>query len=89
MANQVFDTAVNSGTGTAAKLLQEAAGVTVDRQVGPNTLAAANNAIPKVIYEKFIGLRKQFYENIIAANPSQKKFQASWFSRLWPYQEIT
>jgi lysozyme family protein len=72
LANQVFDTAVNSGTGTAAKLLQEAAGVTVDRQIGPQTLAAANNAVPKAIYDKFIGLRKQFYENIIAANPSQK-----------------
>lgn len=88
LANQVFDTAVNSGTGTAAKFLQEAVGVTVDRQIGPQTLTAANKGNPKEIYEHFIRLRRQLYENIIAANPAQKKFQASWFSRLGTYEGI-
>jgi lysozyme family protein len=38
LANQVFDTAVNCGTGSAARFLQEAAGVTVDGQVGQKAL---------------------------------------------------
>jgi lysozyme family protein len=85
IANQVFDTSVNCGVGRGAEFLQQAAGVTVDRQVGPNTLAAVNGADPQVLYNKFIALRKQFYVNLIAAQPSQAQFQRSWFSRLWPY----
>jgi lysozyme family protein len=37
----VFDTAVNMGVGTAARMLQMAAGVTVDGEIGPATIAAA------------------------------------------------
>ena len=85
IADQVFDTSVNSGTGRGAQFLQQAAGVTVDRMVGPNTLAAVNAADPQTLYNAFIDLRRQFYENIIANNPSQAQFRASWFSRLWPY----
>lgn len=84
IANQVFDTAVNCGTGTA-KFLQQAAGVTVDRVIGPGTLQAVNSADAQMLYDKFIALRKQYYLNIVAGNPSQKVFENSWFSRLWPY----
>jgi lysozyme family protein len=88
LANQVFDTAVNCGTGTAAKFLQEAAKVVVDRQIGPHTIAAVNTADPQAIYNDFIGFRKDYYLAIIAKNPTQKKFQASWFSRLWDYKPV-
>ncbi|HSG62644.1 MAG TPA: putative peptidoglycan-binding domain-containing protein, partial [Pseudomonadales bacterium] len=42
----VFDAAVNSGTGRAAKWLQEAVGAVADGAIGPNTLAkvAAHDA---------------------------------------------
>jgi lysozyme family protein len=88
LANQVFDTAVNCGTGSAAKFLQQAAGVKVDLQVGPVTLAAVNSADAKTVYSKFIGFRKQYYEHIIANNPSQQQFRASWFSRLPDYKNM-
>lgn len=88
LANQVFDTAVNSGTGTAAKFLQQVAGVKVDMQIGPITLAAVNGADAKSIYTKFVDARRQFYERIIAANPSQKQFEKSWFSRLPDYKDL-
>lgn len=86
IANQVFDTSVNCGTGRGAQFLQQAAGVTVDRQVGPQTLTAVNAANAEALYDKFLALRKQYYLDIIAANPSQAQFQNSWFSRLWPYK---
>ena len=86
-ANQVFDTAVNCGTGTAAKFLQEAAGVNVDRMIGSITLAAVNGADPQTLYNQFIGYRKQYYLDIIARNPSQAQFQHSWFSRLLAYTD--
>jgi lysozyme family protein len=88
IADQVFDTAVNSGTGTAAKFLQEAAGVTVDRNVGVNTLNAVNNANAEELYNKFIGYRKQYYLAIIAKDPSQAQFKESWLSRLLPYKTV-
>lgn len=40
----VFDIAVNSGPGRAAKLLQQILGVTVDGAIGPQTLAAVKRA---------------------------------------------
>jgi lysozyme family protein len=39
----VFDSAVNMGPGTAARLLQAALGVTADGAVGPRTLASAGD----------------------------------------------
>ena len=87
IANQVFDTAVNCGTGTAAKFLQEAAGVTADRLIGSITLTTVNAADPQALYNQFIGYRKQYYLDIIIRSPSQAQFEHSWFSRLWPFQD--
>lgn len=40
----VFDIAVNSGTGRAAKFLQSAVGVGADGSIGPATLGAVDNS---------------------------------------------
>ncbi len=85
IANQVFDSSVNCGTGMGAQFLQQAAGVTADRIVGPLTLVAVNAANPETLYNAFLGFRKQYYLDIVANNPSQAQFESSWFSRLWPY----
>lgn len=87
VAGQVFDKGVNMGTGTAARFLQQAANVPVDGVIGNQTIGAVNAANPADIYNAFIGLCKARYEAIVAANPSQERFQAGWFSRLPPYQE--
>lgn len=90
-ANQLFDTGVNMGTGIAGRFLQQAINavipgkVTVDGVVGPLTIAAANAENTQALYNQIIGLRKQRYLNIIAANPSQAQFERSWMSRLTPY----
>ncbi|WP_439699229.1 putative peptidoglycan-binding domain-containing protein [Mucilaginibacter sp. AW1-7] len=89
LANQVFDTAVNCGTGTAAKLLQQAAKVKVDLQVGPQTIAAVNSARPEAIYMAFTTSKKDYYVAIIKKNPSQEVFRHSWFSRLPEYVPTT
>lgn len=90
-ANQLFDIAVNMGMGTAGKILQEAINtltsnkVTVDGMVGPLTVQAANGLNDEALYNAVCALRKQRYENIIAANPSQAAFENSWFSRITPW----
>ncbi len=91
LANQLFDTAVNMGVGTASRFLQQAVNnvilgrLTVDGVTGPQTLAAANSIQQEALYNQVIAIRKQRYLAIIANNPSQAQFERSWFSRLTPF----
>ena len=93
IADQLFDVSVNMGTGTAAKMLQEAINtyrnnsLTVDEKVGPLTITAANKLDAESLYNSINSLRKERYEGIIADNPSQAVFRNSWFSRIKPFNE--
>jgi lysozyme family protein len=49
VANLMFDIAVNSGPGTAAKSIQRVLKVTVDGAIGPNTLKAINAQNPATL----------------------------------------
>ncbi len=81
LALQVFDTSVNMGAGTAAKMLQRAAGVKpVDGKIGPGTLAAVN-ARPDEVHAKFYELRRARYKAIVRARPSSIKFLKGWLRR--------
>jgi len=84
VANQIFDTAINMGSGTAAKLMQRTARVKVDLHVGPITIGAVNAMNPAVFHARFIAGRKAIYDAIIRANPSQIVFKKGWYSRLKP-----
>ena len=90
-ANQLFDIAVNMGTGVAGKILQEAINtlrsdqIAVDGMVGSITIMAANSLNNEALYNAVCALRKQHYESIVAANPSQAVFEHSWFSRITPW----
>lgn len=92
VGNQLFDTGVNMGVGIGSRFLQQAVNVlkpgtlTVDGQVGPLTISAANSLNGQALYNAICQLRKARYEAIIAANPSQEQFRNSWFSRMPPYQ---
>lgn len=57
VALAVFDSAINSGVGAAAKWLQEAAGVTADGFIGPQTLAAVAHADPAVLISDMLARR--------------------------------
>jgi lysozyme family protein len=91
IANQLFDAAVNMGTVTAAKFLQNAintfAGnsIVIDGKVGIRTIEAANALDAQSLYNKINDLRKERYGQIIAADPSQDKFKNSWLSRIKPF----
>ena len=45
----VFDTGVNCGVPTAARLLQRAVGVVEDGKIGPQTLAAVKRRVPSEV----------------------------------------
>lgn len=90
-ANQLFDVAVNCGSGTAAKMLQRALNVlhqpalAVDGKVGPLTIGAANQHPSQKIYDEINKLRKGHYEAIVTMRPSDAQFMHSWLSRIHPY----
>jgi lysozyme family protein len=56
----VFDAAVNSGPGRAAKWLQACVGVEQDGGIGPKTLAAVAAFDPKVLVEDYAKRRLSF-----------------------------
>lgn len=60
----IFDTAVNSGRDTAAKLLQRAVGVKDDGKIGPVTLSAIAKISGESLDKKFNGQRLLFLSEI-------------------------
>lgn len=74
----VFDTAVNLGVITAAMLLQEALGITMDGVIGPVTLHRAPQQMPYILGH-YCALRAWRYE--ISRN--EDAFGKGWFRRLF------
>ena len=64
----VFDWAVNSGTGRAAKKLQSMIGTTADGGIGPNTLKALKSFTKEHgvtgAIEEYTKVRQNFYESL-------------------------
>jgi len=60
----IFDWAVNSGPGRAAKALQKSVGATEDGAIGPATLALVSNNGVENLIEDVSRQRQLFYENL-------------------------
>jgi lysozyme family protein len=80
----VFDMAVNSGPGRAAKMLQAAVGATPDGAIGPKTLAAVNAQDPATLIATFQRNRQHFLE----ALPTFGTFGKGWTRRVTEAGEI-
>lgn len=78
----MFDAAVNSGVGRAAKWLQQAVSVTQDGSIGPATLAAVSSTDTVILCGKYCTEREAFVRSVVAANPSQKIFLNGWLNRI-------
>lgn len=74
----IFDAAVNSGTGAAAKFLQRAAGTTADGVIGKLTIAAANGLDPQLLDKRLSGYRLQFLADL----PVFPTFGRGWLRRV-------
>ena len=87
---RVFDFAVNGGSGSSVRCLQEAvnsllaAGATQlkeDGGWGPMTLNAANAADPAALVSAFQARRVAYYQSIVAANPNKAIYLSEWTNR--------
>lgn len=59
-----FDAAVNHGVGNAARMLQQALGVTVDGEIGPQTLGAARALPVEETVERYADIRRARYRSL-------------------------
>lgn len=73
----LFDIAVNQGQGTAAKLLQEAAGVVPDGKLGPQSLAAVRRKHPRDMLGEFTVRRLMRY----STTRNYEKYGLGWNRR--------
>lgn len=74
----VFDCAINSGPGRAAKFLQACVGATADGAIGPKTLAAVAAANPKQLVEDYNKRRLSFLMDL----PHWGTFGKGWGRRV-------
>lgn len=77
-----FDCAVNCGVTTAIRMLQEAAGATVDGKIGPATIAAIMAVPTSKLRDDYLWLRARYYARITVKNPKLREFMQGWILRL-------
>jgi len=88
VCKRVFDFAVNAGSSTAVRCLQQAVNsiysgdpLVLDGEWGPKTVTATNSCNPATLIAAFQQLRVAYYEEVVAANPTKKKYLAAWIAR--------
>lgn len=74
----VFDAAINSGPGRAAKWLQEVVGVTADGAIGPGTMKAVLAVAPSELVSAYSFKRMAFLQ----ALPTWPTFGKGWGRRV-------
>lgn len=80
----VFDAAINSGPGRAAKWLQEIVGVTADGAIGPKTLAVVETYPVQFLISQYNDTRLQFLQ----ALPTWPVFGKGWGNRVSHVQSV-
>ena len=73
-----YDLAVNSGTGRAAKYLQEIAGVFADGVIGPKSLEAIKSCDPEQTVDALCDMRLDFLKRL----PTFETFGKGWSRRV-------
>lgn len=73
-----YDLAVNSGTGRAAKYLQQIAGVPADGVIGPKSLEAIKSCNAEESVETLCGMRLDFLKRL----PTWDTFGKGWGRRV-------
>jgi lysozyme family protein len=78
----VFDAAINSGPGRAAKWLQQAVGAVPDGAIGPGTLGKVAAMPASDIVEKYQQIRLEFLQSL----PTWSTFGKGWGRRVQEVQ---
>jgi len=86
VATKILDLAVNMGSGTAVRLLQQAlrvAGedVAVDGILGSQTLGAVNRVNPALLLELYRVQAARYYHQLVDRRPELVVFERGWLRR--------
>jgi lysozyme family protein len=73
-----FDAAVDHGVDAAARLLQKAARVTIDGEIGPETLAGVRAMPALELLERYADLRRRRYRSL----PHFRRYARYWLDRI-------
>lgn len=93
VATKVLDTAINVGGKQAHRLLQRALGacgyrLAEDGVLGPKTLEAANDAVPRELVLEFCFQQGDFYRGLMERKPRLEAFRKGWLARAsWPFTQ--
>ncbi len=82
IAFSFLEFSVNAGVTTATKMVQEIIGVSIDGNVGNETISALNKIDSDTFYYKFAFYKLRKYRNIVMANPSKRQMLLGWVNRL-------
>jgi lysozyme family protein len=90
VAAKVFDMIVNHGQGS--RLVQQAVNavggqVKEDNFVGPKTVQAINSVSPTRLFNKLLEIREDYYNKIVANDPTQARFLKGWLRRLESFKK--
>ncbi len=81
VANALFDTAVNMGVSTSAKLIQKILEVKEDGAIGKITLKKLNEVDEKLLLSEFKIEKIKRYALLVKKRPANKKFLLGWINR--------
>lgn len=81
IATALFDMGVLCGTGTAARLCQEALGIAQTKKMDADTIDKLNAITDEAFIPKFAEKNIQRFEAIVQNKPTQKVFLKGWKSR--------
>lgn len=87
VAECIFDCAVNTGVKKASILIQESVYAKVDGVIGSRTITLINASNESAILFNFTQRRINYYNQIVAKNPSQAKFINGWTARAKRYEK--
>jgi uncharacterized protein (TIGR02594 family) len=73
-----FDATVNHGAGASSRMLQEAVGVEIDGEIGPQTLAACSSAPVERVLQRYAEIRRARYR----ALQHFWRFGRGWLARV-------
>ena len=83
LAECMFSCAVLEGVGSCVGMLQMVTGQTVDRAMGPKTLAAINGMDVKTLRMAFAMMRIDRFRTICNNDPKQDVFLRGWINRVF------
>jgi lysozyme family protein len=96
IACEIFDTAVNTGTGTAVRIAQRSVkflgeDIAVDGKPGSDTIKALvrwSKKDPQSLFKALNGYQFMRYAEIVETSPKQGKFSCGWLKRIQEYRRM-